>query len=134
MAGPAGRAATEGTVLALVAWAATVPAPIGSVTAGPAAPAGPADSVHMPVPAGMAGRCTAMTGPEGLAEPALAVPAATVGTAARLAGWAATVATPIGSVTAAAEPAGSAYRQRPAVSAGEAVDYSARPAPRADVR
>ncbi|WP_373194372.1 hypothetical protein, partial [Mycobacterium marinum] len=63
-----GRAATEGTVLALAAWAATVPAPIGSVTAGPA------------------------------------------------------------------EPAGSAYRQRPAVSAGEAVDYSARPAPRADVR
>ncbi|MEK1241634.1 hypothetical protein OSI85_24400 [Mycobacterium ulcerans] len=64
----------------------------------------------------------------------MAGPAATVGTAARLAGWAATVATPIGSVTAAAEPAGSAYRQRPAVSAGEAVDYSARPAPRADVR
>ncbi|MEK1241633.1 PE family protein, partial [Mycobacterium ulcerans] len=45
---------------------------------GSGAPAGPADSVHMPVPAGMAGRCTAMTGPEGLAEPALAVPAATV--------------------------------------------------------
>lgn len=64
----------------------------------------------------------------------MAGPAATVGTVAGLAGWAATAATPIGWVTAGpAGPAGPAYRQRQAVSAGEAVDYSARPVPRADM-